>query len=54
MKGYKYLIEFVWFFDGVSFEESVSVPAENYQEALQKIQAVWGESLEVCYYEREV
>ena len=45
MKGYKYLIEFVWFFDGVSFEESVSVPAENYQDALQKIKAVGGRVL---------
>jgi len=45
----KYKIEFVWFFQGQSFEESVSIPARSQELAVEKVKAVWGNDVEVAH-----
>lgn len=48
----KYKIEFTWFFQGDSFEESVSMPSESLEKACIEIKSVWGE-VEFTYFELE-
>lgn len=50
----KYKIEFVWFFQGDSFEECVSLPARSQHLAVEKVKSVWGDNVEVTYYELEI
>lgn len=50
----KYNIDFIWFDGEESYEETITLPAEDYADAVRKIKSMYGDKTYVEYYERIV